>query len=102
MKRVDQGIKYLSGGLGPEEAREWEEEVKRNADLREEFEDLTRVYELVKDQLQEQDESLFRSRLQEAMRASDEGKVRERSSGRQFSFRRRLLPLSAVAGLGLF
>lgn len=69
MKRVDQSIKYLSGELGAEEARAWEEELTQNPALRKDFEDVSFAYELAKSQLLQEDEALFREGLQAAMKA---------------------------------
>ena len=67
MNYVDLILRYLSGELSPDEAKSFQEELTSNAWLKQEFEELSSAYNLIRDQLQTMDELAFRNKLQEAM-----------------------------------
>lgn len=67
MNYVDLILRYLSGDLSRDEAKSFKEEIASNAALKEEFEEVSAAYELIRDQLQTRDELAFRQKLLEAM-----------------------------------
>lgn len=67
MNYVDLILKYLSGELSPEEEYSFEEELNSNDGLQKEYTEVSKAYELIKDQLQKRDEIAFRQKLLEAM-----------------------------------
>jgi len=67
MNYVDLILKYLSGELGPDETKSFEEALASNADLKKEFEEISAAHGLIRDQLQKRDELSFRQKLGEAM-----------------------------------
>jgi len=67
MSYVDLIIKYLSGDLSLEEATSFKKEMESNDELRRTFEEYSAAYNLIRDQLRERDEMLFRRKLEEAM-----------------------------------
>jgi hypothetical protein len=67
MSYVDLIIKYLSDDLNQQEASSFEKELESNKELRRAFEQQSAAYQLIRDQLQQRDEVLFRTKLQEAM-----------------------------------
>jgi len=93
MKHVDLIIKYLSGEMTREESGSFEQEVQSDPQLREEFDQASSAWELVRDQLEKKDEEAFRTRLRQAMEKVDvaHGKWPRRSTSRLFI----LLPLAA-------
>ena len=67
MNYVDLILKYLSDELGPDEKRAFEGDLASNAELKQEFEELSAAFALIRDQLQKRDELSFRQKLLEAM-----------------------------------
>jgi len=67
MNNVDLIIKYLSGEMSKEEARSFEEDLAAGQGLKEEFDEVSVAYKLIRDQLQKKDEEEFKSRLLEVM-----------------------------------
>jgi hypothetical protein len=70
MNRVDQIIRYLSGELTEEESGAFEKEMSGDKRLREEFDNISTAYKLIRDQIRQRDEDAFRSRLKEVIKAS--------------------------------
>ena len=93
MKHVDLIIRYLSGEMQPGESGAFEQDLKTNSLLREEFEQVSAAWELIRDQLHKRDENAFRARLREAMEVSERTSRRsvQRRRTRWFS----LVPLAA-------
>ena len=97
MKRVDHMIKYLSGDLSSEESRALEEELSRDRELAEVFEEVSAAYRLTGDQLRKRDEDLFRTRLREVMdRSNSKSKTGSGKRGPRWLL---LLPLAASAAI---
>jgi tetratricopeptide (TPR) repeat protein len=94
MSNVDLFIAYLSGELSPEEAAELERNLASNAGMKKEFEEVSRAYSLVREQLRKRDEQAFRSRLLEVMERSDP--VRKANVPFRRSLGYYLLPLAGV------
>ncbi|MEN8226788.1 MAG: hypothetical protein ABFS38_01440 [Bacteroidota bacterium] len=67
MKHVDLIIKYLSGDMNQEEVGSFEKDLASNPLLKEEFEEVSVAYRLIRDQLQQRDEESFRAKLVEIM-----------------------------------
>ena len=67
MKHVDHIIKYLSDEMSQEEVRSFEKDLATNPVLKEEFEEVSAAYRLIRDQLRQRDEEAFRSKLLEVM-----------------------------------
>jgi len=67
MNYVDLILKYLSGELSPEEEQSFKEELNSNGGLQKEYAEVSKAYELIRDQLQKRDAFAFREKLQEAM-----------------------------------
>ena len=67
MSYVDQIIKYLSGDLSQEESRSFEKDLETNDELRETFEEYSAAFQLIRNQLQKQDQKAFKAKLEEAM-----------------------------------
>jgi len=67
MSYVDLIIQYLSGELSQEEATSFEKEMESNDELKRTFGEYAAAYDLIRDQLRERDEQLFRVKLEEAM-----------------------------------
>lgn len=97
MNYVDLIIKYLSDDLSPEEASSLEKEMEGNAELKQEFEELSAAWKLVGDQLRKRDEEAFRKKLEEAMSGNDPGRQRSRPS----PFLRIFLPLAVACSIAL-
>lgn len=70
MKRVDDMIKYLSGDLTEEKSRAFEKELKENPELKEEFSGVELVFNLMGEELKQQDEENFREALDVAREKS--------------------------------
>ena len=68
MSYVDLIIKYLSGDLSREESGAFERELESNDELKAAFEEHSAAYELIRNQLQRQDQEVFKAKLKEAMR----------------------------------
>jgi hypothetical protein len=97
MNYVDPIIKYLSDDLSHEEAASLEKEMESNAELKQEFEELSAAWKLVGEQLRLRDEEAFRKKLEEAMSVSNPGRQRSRPS----PFLRIFLPLAVACSLTL-
>jgi len=95
MSYIDLIIKYLSGDLSREEATSFEKEMESNDGLRNTFEEYSAAFDLIRDQLQERDELLFRRKLEEAM--NHEARKPEHQTSWLKS--RWYLPLAAACGL---
>jgi tetratricopeptide (TPR) repeat protein len=95
MSYVDLIIKYLSGDLSQDEATSFEKEMVLNDELRRTFEEYSAAYNLIRDQLQERDEKLFRKRLEEAM--NHEARGPEHKTG--WLKRRWYIPVAAACSL---
>jgi len=67
MKYVDLILKYLSGEMSQDESRSFEKDLASNKLLREEYEEVSAAYRLIKTQLWKKDEAAFRSKLREVM-----------------------------------
>lgn len=67
MNNVDQIIKYLSGDMNLEEAGSFEKDLASNLELKEEYNDVSEAYRLIKDQLQKRDLNSFKGKLLEVM-----------------------------------
>ena len=67
MKYVDLIIKYLSGEMSQGESGSFEKDLVSNKLLREEYEQVSAAYRLIKTQLWKKDEEAFRSKLREVM-----------------------------------
>ena len=67
MKHVDHIIKYLSGDMNQEEVGSFEKDLASDPLLKEEFEEVSAAYRLIRDQLQQRDEESFRAKLVEIM-----------------------------------
>lgn len=67
MKYVDLIIKYLSGEMSQDESGSFEKDLASNQLLREEYEQVSAAYRLIKTQLWKKDEEAFRSKLREVM-----------------------------------
>lgn len=74
MNNVDHIIKYLSGEMNREEAGSFENNLAANQELKEEFDQVSEAYRLIRDQLQERDEANFKRRLLEVMESPAKGK----------------------------
>jgi hypothetical protein len=77
MNSVDQIIKYLDGALNQEEARSFEKELASNEMLREEFEEVSAAYRLIREQLRKRDEDTFRAKLLEVMEKPLSGQTKK-------------------------
>ena len=71
MNNVDPIIKYLSEEMHHEEARSFEKDLESNPALKEEFEEISAAFQLIKDQLQKRDEVSFREKLLDVMEHSN-------------------------------
>ncbi len=67
MNYVDLILRYLSGELSQEEARDFKDELASNEELKQEFAEVSAAYDLIRDQLQHRDEQAFRQKLHSAM-----------------------------------
>jgi hypothetical protein len=67
MNNVDRSIKYLSGEMSLTEAGSFEKELLSDNVLKEQFDEVSAAYELIKEQLQKRDDEAFRNRLLEVM-----------------------------------
>ena len=67
MNYVDPILKYLSGELSPEEAKSFRENLNSNEGLKQEYEEISAAYELIRQQLIEKDELAFREKLLASM-----------------------------------
>ena len=93
MKHVDQIIKYLSDEMNQEEAGSFEKDMASNPLLKEEYEEVSAAYRLIREQLQQRDEESFRARLVKIME-KPAPKIQHKSYGHRprWYF---LLPLAA-------
>ncbi len=93
MNNVDLIIKYLSGDMNLEEAESFEKDLASNLVLKEEYNDVSEAYRLIKDQLQKRDVDSFKGKLLEVMEQTSpkiRNKVFRRRPGWYF-----VLPLAA-------
>ena len=67
MNNVDLFIKYLSGDMTREEVGSFEKDLASNPVLKEEYDEVSAAYQLIKTQLRKRDEDSFRVKLQEVM-----------------------------------
>ncbi len=67
MNNVDLIIKYLSGEMKQDETRSFEKDLSSNPVLKEEYEDVSAAFQLIREQLQKRDEDSFRANLLEVM-----------------------------------
>ncbi len=67
MNNVDLIIKYISGDMNLEEAESFEKDLASNHVLKEEYNDVSEAYRLIKDQLQKRDVDAFKGKLLEVM-----------------------------------
>lgn len=74
MSNVDYIIKYLSDEMTREEARIFEDELALKQDLKEEFDQVSAAYDLIRDQLQKRDEKEFKERLLKVLEHPASGK----------------------------
>jgi len=96
MNNVDRSIKYLSGEMSLEEVGSFENELLSNNLLKEQFDDVSTAYELIKEQLQLKDEKAFRNRLLEVMERREEVGLPPSKKRSIWYF---LLPLAATLAL---
>jgi len=92
MNNVDHIIKYLSGEMKQDDARSFEQELASNPVLKEEYEDVSAAFQLIREQLQKRDRDAFRANLLEVMEKSA-----PKFQGKSFGHRTRwyfLLPLA--------
>lgn len=76
MNNVDLFLKYLAGELDEREAAGLERKLKADHRLRQEFEDISEAWTLVRTRLRKQDENDFKMRLREVMERSEPGKMK--------------------------
>ena len=93
MNNVDLIIKYLSGEMKQDETRSFEKDLSSNPVLKEEYEDVSAAFQLIREQLQKRDEDSFRANLLEVMEKSTP-KKQDRSFGHRLRWYF-LLPLAA-------
>jgi hypothetical protein len=67
MNYVDPILRYLSGEFSPEEAKAFLESMNSNEELKQEFNEISTAYELIREQLVERDTRAFREKLLESM-----------------------------------
>ena len=97
MNNVDLFIKYLSGDMNLEEAGSFEEKLASDQVFKEQYEEVSAAYNLIRDQLQKRDLDDFTKTLLEVM---------ERSDGKLASPRRRFrswwyVPLALAGSLAI-
>ena len=97
MNNVDLFIKYLSGDMNLEEAGSFEEKLASDPGFKEQYEEVSAAYNLIRDQLQKRDLDDFTKTLLEVM---------ERSDGKLASPRRRFrswwyVPLALAGSLAI-
>ncbi len=80
MKRVDHIMQYLSGELSAEETLQFEQELSRDPELKEDCDQVSAAYHLIGEQLKQRDEEAFLTRLSEVMDKPFPGK--EKGKGR--------------------
>jgi hypothetical protein len=97
MSYVDLIIKYLSGDLNQEETTSFEKELELSIELKNEFEEVSAAYRLIRDQLRLKDEKAFRAKLEEAM---DQSMTRAEAP-KKWLRRRWYIPLAAACFLAL-
>jgi len=97
MSNVDLFIAYLSGELNHEEAAELERNLTSDTALKKEFDEVSRAYALVRDQLRRRDEHAFRSTLLEVMEKNDP--VRKKNGTFHRSLGYYLLPVAGAVVL---
>ena len=71
MNNVDHIIRYLSDEMNPEEASSFKEKLVADQGFREEFEEVSAAYNLIRDQLQKRDMEYFKQSLSEVMKRSE-------------------------------
>ena len=99
MNRVDQIIQYLSGEMSPAESKQFEEALSRDSGLKETYDQVSLAWELIGDQLKQQDEEAFLTRLREVMEQPGSARApagREKRPGWQY-----LIPAAATVALVL-
>lgn len=97
MNNVDLFIKYLSGDMNPEEARSLEDKLASEPGFKEQFEEVSSAYKLIRTQLRKRDLDDFTRTLLDVM---------DKSDGEQASPRRRIrswwyLPLALAGSLAI-
>jgi len=97
MNNVDLFIKYLSGDMNPDEAGLLEDKLASDPGFKEEFEEVSSAYKLIRDQLRKRDLDDFTTTLVDVM---------EKSDGKQASPRPRIrtwwyLPLALAGSLAI-
>ncbi len=97
MNNVDRSIKYLSGEMSIEAAASFEKELLSDNVLKEQFDEVSVAYELIKEQLQKKDEDAFRNRLLEVMEQHDQAGLPP--SKRRLSIWYLLLPLAGSVAI---
>jgi len=92
MKYVDHIIKYLSEEMSQDESGSFKKDLASNKLLREEYEEVSAAYRLIKTQLWKKDEAAFRSKLREVMdRSPGKSEVNTRPRRSRWYF---ILPLA--------
>jgi tetratricopeptide (TPR) repeat protein len=102
MNYVDPILKYLSDELGPDEKKAFEEDLVSNASLKEEFEEVSAAFELIRDQLQQRDELSFRQKLMEAMDREPTGSAKSPRGLRPLGYMLLALVATVAALLVIF
>jgi len=95
MKYVDLIIQYLSGDLSEDESSSFRKELETNPLLREEFEQVSAAYRLIRDQIQKDDLEHFTSRLREVMERPVKGQTA------RVRYRKWLFPIPVAAALAI-
>jgi len=67
MNYVDPILRYLSGEFSPEEAKAFRQSMNSNEELKQEFIEISKAYELIREKLVERDTRAFREKLQASM-----------------------------------
>ena len=67
MNNVDLFIKYLSGDMTGEDVEALEKDLASNPVLKEEYDEVSAAFQLIRAQLRKRDEDSFRAKLQEVM-----------------------------------
>ena len=97
MKHVDRIIQYLSGDLSDAEKKAFEEELNSDPRLSEEYEEVSRAYNLVSSELKKRDEAHFRAALNKVMLS--EGPSRNRRPPNRRPRLYLLIPVAASLAL---
>ncbi len=97
MSNVDRIIKYLSGEMEPGQGDNFRKEVESDPVLKEEFVEVSAAFDLIRDQLQRQDDNEFRARLREVMEKNVI--TRQQRGKNRMHWRYFLLPLAGALAL---